>query len=73
MANRYVTMSNAELLGEILKGFAKDVFHPKGFFLQLLWTTLKDPTGMLLDVPLCAFSKRPKGDQVGYIFTEKEE
>ena len=73
MTNRYVTMSDAELFGEILKGFAKDVLHPKGFVLQLLWATLKDPTGILLEVPLFALSKPPKGDQVGYIFTEKVE
>lgn len=66
-------MSDAELYGEILKGLAKDILHPKGFFPQLLWATINDPTGMLLDVPLFALSKRPKGDQVGYIFTEKEE
>ena len=73
MTNRYVTMSDAELFGEVLKGLAKDVLHPKGFVPQLLWATLKDPTGILLDVPLFALSKTPKGDQVGYIFTEKEE
>ena len=73
MANRYVTMSDAELLGEVLKGLAKDLLHPKGFVPQLLWATLKDPTGILLEVPLFALSKTPKGDQVGYIFTEKEE
>ena len=73
MANRYVTMSDAELLGEVIKGLAKDILHPKGFLPQLLWATLKDPTGILLDVPISVFSKTPKGDQVGYIFTEKEE
>ena len=66
-------MSETELFVEILKGFAKDVLHPKGFVPQLLWATLKDPTGILLEVPLLALSKTPKGDQVGYIFTEKEE
>jgi len=39
----------------------------------LLWETLKDPTGILLDIPLYALAKIPKGDQVGYIFTELEE
>ena len=73
MTNRYVAMSDAELFGEVIKGFVKDVLHPKGFVPQLLWATLKDPTGILLDVPLYALAKTPKGDQVGYIFTELEE
>ena len=73
MTNRYVTMSDAELFGEVLKGLVKDVLHPKGFVPQLLWATLKDPTGILLEIPLYALAKTPKGDQVGYIFTEKEE
>jgi len=73
MPNRYVTMSDAEMFREVLKGFVKDVIHPKGFVPQLLWATLKDPTGILLEVPLFALSKTPKGDQVGYIFTEKVE
>ncbi|MDX1776653.1 MAG: hypothetical protein R3297_08725 [Desulfobulbales bacterium] len=73
MANRYVTMSDAELLREIFKGLSRDMLHPKGFVPQLLKALLKDPTGMLLDIPLYALSRTPKGDQVGYIFTEKEE
>lgn len=73
MANKLVTMSDAELFGEVLKGFVKDILHPKGFVPLLLWEILKDPTGMFLEVPFFALSKTPKGDQVGYIFTEKEE
>jgi len=73
MANRYVIMSDAELFGEVLKGFAKDLLHPKGFVPKLLWEILKDPTGMLMDLPLGAIAKKPKGEQIGYDFTTLEE
>ena len=34
---------------------------------------LKDPTGMLMDLPLGAIAKKSKGDQIGYDFTTLED
>ena len=68
----YAKISNFELGKEITKEFLKDCFHPQGFFLRLIWEILKDPTGMLMDIPLEAIAKRPKGDQIGYDFTTLE-
>ena len=68
----YAKISNYELGQEITKGFLKDLFHPEGFFPRLIWEILKDPTGMLMDLPLGAIAKKPKGDQIGYDFTTLE-
>ena len=48
----YARMNESELGKEILKGFLRDFFHPEGFFPRLIWEILKDPTGMLMDLPL---------------------
>jgi hypothetical protein len=69
----YVKISGYELGKEITKGFFKDFFHPEGFYLKLIWEILKDPTGMLMDLPLEAIAKKPKGEQIGYDFTTLEE
>jgi len=68
----YATISDYELGKEITKEFFKDIFHPQGFFPRLIWEILKDPTGMLMDLPLEAIAKKPKGDQIGYDFTTLE-
>ena len=65
-------MSDYELGKEIAKGFFKDFFYPEGFFPKLIWETIKDPTGMLMDIPLEALAKKTKGDQIGYDFTTLE-
>jgi hypothetical protein len=69
----YAKISDYELGKEIAKGFFKDIFHPKGFLPRLIWEILKDPTGMLMDLPLDAIAKKTKGDQIGYDFTTLEE
>lgn len=69
----YAKISDYELTKEITKGFFKDLFHPEGFLPKLLWEILKDPTGMLMDIPLEALAKKPKGDQIGYVFTTLED
>ena len=48
----YTKISDYELGKEITKEFFKDFFHPEGFFPRLIWEILKDPTGMLMDLPL---------------------
>ena len=68
----YAKISDHELSKEITKGFFKDLFHPEGFLPKLIWEILKDPTGMLMDLPLDAIAKKPKGDQIGYDFTTLE-
>ena len=68
----YAKISNYELGKEITKGFLKDLFHPEGFFPRLILEILKDPTGMLMDLPLGAIAKKTKGDQIGYDFTTLE-
>ena len=65
----YVKISDYELGKEIVKEFFKDFFYPEGFFPRLIWEIIKDPTGMLMDIPLEALAKKPKGDQIGYDFT----
>jgi hypothetical protein len=69
----YAKMNDYELGKEIIKGLLKDFFHPEGFFPRLLWEILKDPTGMLMDLPLGAIAKKSKGDQIGYDFTTLED
>ena len=69
----YADISEYELGKEIAIEFLKDIFHPKGFLPRLLWEILKDPTGMLMDLPLETIAKKPKGDQIGYDFTTLEE
>jgi hypothetical protein len=69
----YAKISDYELGKEITKGFLKDFFLPEGFFPKLIWEILKDPIGMLMDLPLKAIAKKPKGDQIGYDFTTLEE
>ena len=69
----YAKISDYELGKEITIGFFKDFFLPEGFFLKLIWEILKDPIGMLMDLPLEAIAKKPKGDQIGYDFTTLEE
>jgi len=69
----YAKMSDYELGKEVIKGLLKDFFHPEGFFPRLLWEILKDPTGMLMDLPLEAIAKKSKGDQIGYDFTTLED
>jgi len=68
----YAKISDYELGKETTKEFFKDLLHPKGFFPRLIWEILKDPTGMLMDLPLEAIAKKPKGDQIGYDFTTLE-
>jgi hypothetical protein len=68
----YAKISDYELGKEITKEFLKNFFHPKGFFPSLIWEILKDPTGMLMDLPLEAIAEKPKGDQIGYDFTTLE-
>ena len=68
----YAKISDYELAKEIITGFFRDFFHPEGFFLRLIWETLKDPTGLLMDIPLEALAKKTKGDQIGYDFTTLE-
>jgi hypothetical protein len=68
----YAEMNDYELGKEVIKGLLKDFFHPEGFFPRLLWEILKDPTGMLMDLPLEATVKKTKGDQIGYDFTTLE-
>jgi hypothetical protein len=68
----YAQISGYELGEEITKGFFKDFFLPEGFFPKLIWEILKDPSGMLMDLPLEAIAKKPKGDQIGYDFTTLE-
>jgi hypothetical protein len=65
----YVKISDYELGKEIVKEFFKDFFYPEGFFPRLIWEIIKDPTGMLMDIPLEALAKKTKGDQIGYDFT----
>ena len=65
----YAKLSGYELGKEITKGFLKDIFHPEGFVPRLIWEILKDPTGVLMDLPLEAIARKPKGDQIGYDFT----
>ena len=62
----YAKISDYELGKEVTKEFFKGFFHPEGFFPRLIWEILKDPTGMLMDLPLFAIAKKPKGDQIGY-------
>jgi len=69
----YAKISAYELGKEITKGFFKDLFYLEGFFPRLIWEILKDPTGMLMDLPLEAIAKKPKGDQIGYVFTTLED
>jgi len=68
----YAKISDYELGKEITKEFFKDFFYPERFFPRLIWEILKDPTGMLMDLPLEAIAKKPKGDQIGYDFTTLE-
>lgn len=68
----YANISDFDFGKEITKEFFRDLFHPKGFFLKLIWEILKDPTGMLMDLPFEAIAKKPKGDQIGYDFTTLE-
>ena len=56
----YAKISDYELSKEITKEFFKDFFHPKKFFPGLIWEILKDPTGMLMDLPLEAIAKKNK-------------
>ena len=72
-SSEYAKISDYELGKEVAKEFFKDFFHPEGFFPRLIWEILKDPTGMLMDLPLEAIAKNPKGDQIGYDFTTLEE
>src|SRR5210317_2496022 len=69
----YAKISDYELGKEITKEFFKDIFHSEGFFPRLIREIFKDPTGMLMDLPLEAIAKNPKGDQIGYDFTTLEE
>jgi len=68
----YAKISDYELGKEITKEFFKDIFHPEGFFPRLIREIFKDPTGMLMDLPLEAIAKKTKGDQIGYDFTTLE-
>ena len=69
----YAKISDHALGKEITKEFLKDFFHPVGFVPRLIWEILKDPTGMLMDLPLEAIAKKSKGDQIGYDFTTLED
>jgi len=68
----YAKIKDYELGKEITVGFFKDIFHPEGFLPRLIWEILKDPTGMLMDLPLNVIAKKTKGDQIGYDFTTLE-